>query len=122
MGFRFRRRLTIIPGVRLNLSRSGTSVSIGGHGATVNYSKRGKRATLGLPGSGLSYSTYQRHDDPGGQPLAPLRTAPLGRNGIMVAFFALVVLVAVVFMVSAAVGPVRSAAPQTTAEGQFKAP
>ena len=57
MGFRFQKRIKIAPGVRLNLSKSGVSVSSGIRGATVNFSRRGTRATLGLPGTGLSYST-----------------------------------------------------------------
>jgi hypothetical protein len=55
MGLRFRRRLHILPGLWLNVSKRGVSTSIGGHGATLNLSKRGKMTTLGLPGSGLSY-------------------------------------------------------------------
>ena len=57
MGFRFQKRIKIAPGVRLNLSKSGASVSLGRNGATVNLSKRGTFATLGLPGTGLSYRT-----------------------------------------------------------------
>lgn len=56
VGFRFRRSLSIFPGLRINLSGSGVSTSIGGRGATLNFSKRGVRGTVGLPGSGLSYS------------------------------------------------------------------
>lgn len=56
MGFRFRQVLRVLPGLRLNLSKSGVSTSLGGHGATVNLSKKGIRGTVGLPGSGLSYS------------------------------------------------------------------
>jgi Protein of unknown function (DUF4236) len=56
VGFRFRRSIRLLPGLRVNLSKSGTSVSLGGHGATVNVSKRGTRATVGLPGTGISYS------------------------------------------------------------------
>lgn len=56
MGFRFRKSIRIMPGVRLNLSKTGVSTSIGGRGATVNVSKRGVRGTVGIPGSGLSYS------------------------------------------------------------------
>lgn len=56
MGFRFRKSITLIPGVRLNISKSGFSTSIGRPGATVNIGKRGIRGTVGLPGSGLSYS------------------------------------------------------------------
>lgn len=56
MGFRFRKSVKLMPGVRLNLSKSGISTSIGGRGATVNISKRGTRTTVGIPGTGLSYS------------------------------------------------------------------
>ena len=52
MGFRFQRRIRIAPGVRLNLSRSGISTSVGGRGFTLN--SRGT-ATVGIPGTGLSY-------------------------------------------------------------------
>lgn len=55
MGFRFRRRVSIIPGVWLNLSKSGISTSVGGRGLTYNLSKRGTRKTVGLPGTGLSW-------------------------------------------------------------------
>ena len=55
MPFRFRKSVRLFPGVRLNLSKSGMSVSVGGPGATVNFSRRGHSMTLGLPGTGLSY-------------------------------------------------------------------
>lgn len=56
MGFRFRKIISVIPGVKLNLSKSGVSTSLGGHGATVNVGTSGKRTvTLGIPGSGMSY-------------------------------------------------------------------
>ncbi|HEX3722570.1 MAG TPA: DUF4236 domain-containing protein [Nitrolancea sp.] len=57
MGFRYRRRVKIAPGVHLNLSKRGTSVSLGGHGVTENFSKRGRRTTYSLRGTGLSYVT-----------------------------------------------------------------
>ncbi|NOU04708.1 MAG: DUF4236 domain-containing protein [Hyphomicrobiaceae bacterium] len=56
MGFRFRKQFSIFPGVKINLSKSGVSTSLGGHGATVNVGTSGKRTmTLGIPGTGLSY-------------------------------------------------------------------
>jgi hypothetical protein len=61
MSIRFRRRLSIFPGFRLNLSRSGVSVSLGGRGAWYTIGRHGTRATVGLPGSGLSYSSYRRY-------------------------------------------------------------
>lgn len=56
MGFRFRKSIKLMPGVRLNISKGGFSTSIGRPGATVNIGKRGVRGTVGLPGTGLSYS------------------------------------------------------------------
>lgn len=56
MGMRFHRSVKICKGVRINFSKSGTSLSVGGHGHTVNFSKRGTRETFGIPGTGLSYS------------------------------------------------------------------
>ena len=61
MGFRFRRRLRIMPGIYVNLSKTGGSLSIGGHGATLNVSRAGTRTTVGLPGSGLSYRSPTHH-------------------------------------------------------------
>lgn len=57
MGFRFRRTFRLFPGVRLNISKGGVSASVGPHGATLNLGKRGLRGTVGLPGTGMSYST-----------------------------------------------------------------
>ncbi len=57
MGFRFRRSLKILPGVRLNFSNSGVSTTLGPRGATVSLGKRGPRANVGIPGTGISYST-----------------------------------------------------------------
>lgn len=56
MAFRFRKSVKLFPGVRMNLSKSGASVSLGAPGATLNLSKRGALATFGVPGTGLSYS------------------------------------------------------------------
>ena len=56
MGLRFRKIFSVVPGVRVNVSKSGVSTSLGGHGATVNVGTSGKRTvTLGIPGTGLSY-------------------------------------------------------------------
>ena len=57
MGFRFRKSISIIPGVRMSLSSSGASMSVGPRGASVSFGKRGTYANLGLPGTGLSYRT-----------------------------------------------------------------
>lgn len=57
MGLRFQKRISIIPGVRLNWSLGGPSVSVGPRGASVTISKRGVYGNVGIPGSGLSYRT-----------------------------------------------------------------
>jgi hypothetical protein len=55
MGFRFTRRITLFPGVRANISKSGVSWTFGRRGASVNVGKRGVYRNLGIPGTGLSH-------------------------------------------------------------------
>ena len=57
MGFRFFKRMNILPGVTVNLSKSGGSVSVGPHGARFTLGPQGSRVTLGIPGTGLFYTT-----------------------------------------------------------------
>jgi hypothetical protein len=56
MTMRFRKSIRLAPGVRINLSRSGVSTTLGGRGASVNIGRKGTRATVGIPGTGLSFS------------------------------------------------------------------
>ncbi len=55
MGFRFQKRIRIFKGLTLNLSKTGTSLTVGRRGASVNI--RGDRVTgnVGIPGTGVSY-------------------------------------------------------------------
>jgi hypothetical protein len=63
MGFRFRKSISICPGVRLNFGKSGFSnINVGPRGASVSLGKRGTHVNVGLPGTGLSYRT--RLDNP----------------------------------------------------------
>src|ERR1700744_4815255 len=55
MGFGFQKRLNILPGVRINLSKSGASASMGARGADVNIGRGGVTTNAGIPGTGLSY-------------------------------------------------------------------
>ena len=57
MGFIFRKRIKIAPGLHINLSKSGPSVSVGKPGATFNIGPKGTRTTVGAPGTGMSYRT-----------------------------------------------------------------
>lgn len=56
MGFKFRKKIKIAPGLSINVSKSGVSASIGGKGATTNIGRKGVKSTIGIPGSGLSWS------------------------------------------------------------------
>ena len=56
MGLRFRKTIKILPGVKINLCKSGITTTIGVRGASVNIGKHGARGTVGIPGTGISYS------------------------------------------------------------------
>jgi hypothetical protein len=60
MGFRFRRSIKLFPGLRLNFGKRGISASIGVRGAHVSCGPTGTRTTVGLPGSGLSYTHLEK--------------------------------------------------------------
>lgn len=55
MGFRFRKTVNLGKGLRLNLSKSGISTSVGPRGASMTFGKNGTYANLGIPGTGISY-------------------------------------------------------------------
>ncbi|HEU5047758.1 MAG TPA: DUF4236 domain-containing protein [Rickettsiales bacterium] len=61
MGLRFHKAIKILPGVHLNLSKSGASISLGEKGVSYNIGTKGARTTVGLPGSGLSYSKFSSY-------------------------------------------------------------
>jgi hypothetical protein len=77
MGFRFRRSIKILPGIRLNIGKRGVSTSVGVRGAHVTLGKSGTRTTVGIPGSGLSYTHLEKpHHE--AEPLSetPRRSSP----------------------------------------------
>lgn len=57
---RFQKRIKVLPGLTLNLSKKGVSTSVGVTGARVTYGHGQKRTTVGLPGTGLSHTTVER--------------------------------------------------------------
>lgn len=58
MGLRFRKSIKLAPGVKLNIGKKSTGVSIGGkYGGMSFNSKTGMRVRASAPGTGLSYST-----------------------------------------------------------------
>lgn len=56
MGFRFQKRIRIFKGLTLNLSKSGSSWTVGRPGASVNIRDDKVTGSVGIPGTGLSYS------------------------------------------------------------------
>lgn len=60
MGFRFYRRVRIFPGVTLNFSASGVSITFGCPGFHHTIGPRGDSTSVGLPGTGLSYTSRRR--------------------------------------------------------------
>ena len=76
MAFRFRRSARLGP-LRLNFTSRGlSSISLGGPGLSLNvpvHRRGGPRTTLGLPGTGLSWTIEADH--PGATPLG---ATPLG--------------------------------------------
>jgi hypothetical protein len=53
MSFKFRKRLRIFPGFTLNLSKSGLSATVGMRGLNVNIGSKGKYLNVGIPGTGI---------------------------------------------------------------------
>ena len=81
MPLRFNRRVELFPGARLNFSKSGVSLSLGGRGVHFTIGGKGTRETVGLPGTGLYWTEEQRWRDkrPPGQPSSlPRRRARMG--------------------------------------------
>lgn len=51
---KFRKRVKVFPGFHLNFSNSGISSTIGGKGASINFSKKGAYLNTSIPGLGIS--------------------------------------------------------------------
>jgi hypothetical protein len=94
MSLRLWRRKQLFPGLRMNLSKSGVSVSVGRRGAWYTSGRRGRRVTLGALGTGLFWT----------EKLEPRRATGLGgrqRLGVLIAIAAIVGLVIVGQWISA---------------------
>ena len=61
MGFRFRKSFKIAPGVRVNVGKKSVGISAGVKGARVSVNSKGRvTKTVGIPGTGLSYSKTEK--------------------------------------------------------------
>ena len=83
MGFRFRRSARLGP-LRFNFAKGGlSSISVGGRGASFNIPvsrSGGARTTVGLPGTGLSWSVEHNPDHPAALPAGPAAGLPNSRR------------------------------------------
>lgn len=91
MGLRFRRSLTILPGVKINFAKTGVSLSVGKGGSTVNFGSKGTKTTVGIPGTGLSHSTYSKYETSGGD-----RKAGRHKGGVNFPPLATILMIAIV--------------------------
>src|SRR2546430_1988898 len=61
MGFvRFRRTFKLLPGNPLNISKGGPSLSFGGRGFHYTIGRGQRRTTVGMPGTGMSYTEISK--------------------------------------------------------------
>jgi hypothetical protein len=104
MSWRYQKRIRVLPGVHLNLSKSGVGVSIGGRGAHVGWTARGRRyMSLGVPGTGLSWRAYDQRSKV--QPMVRPVPCELCQPGhAHVGLWVVVVVILMVLIVAIAMG------------------
>ncbi|MGJ4924829.1 DUF4236 domain-containing protein [Bradyrhizobium sp. HKCCYLRH2015] len=108
MGLRFRKSIKLIPGVRLNIGLRRSSLSLGGKGFTYNVgSSAPSRLTVGIPGSGLSYSTTVQPPAPSAFIASPL---PTRRRYSATPFVIIAFVLGLIFIVVSRPEPVPSEA------------
>lgn len=74
MALRFRKSIKLAPGVRWNLSGSGSSFSFGPRGASISTGKRGTYLNAGIPGTGLSSRSLIQGPQPSRSSATPATT------------------------------------------------
>ncbi len=84
MGFSFRKSIRLGKGMRLNIGMKSTSISMGGKGYTYTSGTSGDRVTVGIPGSGLSYTKK-------------ISKGPFGAWSITVLGLSVVIILALIF-------------------------
>ena len=85
MGFRFQKHIGLGSFARINLSKSGASLSLGERGARVTIG-RTPRITIGAPGTGLSWTETLprgRNSRGGGMLAFPVRGLALMLGGMI---------------------------------------
>lgn len=85
MAIRFRKSIKLAPGIRMNLSGSGLSWTLGPPGASVGIGRRGTYLNTGIPGSGLYARTALSGQHQGSAaPRSPNTPSGLGQVSLTV--------------------------------------
>jgi hypothetical protein len=74
MSWRFRKSFQVFPGVRINLSKSGLSTTIGDGPLHLNFGPQGVTGTVSVPGTGVSFRHRIR--------VGPTRTPPASDSSV----------------------------------------
>jgi Protein of unknown function (DUF4236) len=104
--FRFYRRMRIFPGLSVNLSKSGPSLTVGVRGAHLTMGPRGVRRTVGIPGTGIYYTSQNgyhsgAHSAHVETPISPGQQQRAHNVG---GFLALVAIVGIALVIRIAIG------------------
>ena len=92
MGFRFQKRIRLFKGLTLNLSKTGTSWTIGGRGASVNLRDGKATGNIGIPGTGLSYRSRLTDSTESPETETPIETQSSSGLGTIVVVLILIAL------------------------------
>lgn len=105
MGFRFYKSIRLGKGVRLNLSKSGLSVSARGLGGSINVGSRGVSSSVGIPGTGLSYRARMGTSRAASYPASSGWSGDPAVSGLIGSLGAILALVGVVLLLTGVTGP-----------------
>lgn len=78
MSLKFRKRIRVFPGFTLNLSKTGMSATLGVRGCSVNFGRNGTYLNTGIPGTGIydriRLDNPNNTNDNGNNPQIPVET------------------------------------------------
>jgi hypothetical protein len=102
---RFRRSIRILPFLRLNIGKRGVSTSFGVRGAHITVGHGKVRETVGLPGTGLSYTHvegthHQTAPEGSGEAQPPAVTEPLPERNAVRGWLWIALIVAILVSVA----------------------
>ena len=92
MGLRFQKRIRLFKGLTLNLSKTGTSWTIGGRGTSINLKDGKATGNVGIPGTGLSYRSKLTNSSNTPEPEVQTETQGSSGLGVIIIVIALIAL------------------------------